>query len=205
MALAASSKPAEREKPPSMNEVRRPEQIADAVWATFPQSDIVRVRSNPDRLQTRPILSVAFEIALSTYGYESIEWCCLKDCVESIRKMNGRGGGDRTRSPIEFVMIYRAQAEIGMWPPRSQQTACRHRYSIVAFYRLDNSASPRTAMRFTVWDVGYNPTTRSRNAEPASLVTGQPETTELLPDCRPSGSYRVVGRTCDPNLRVSDC
>src|SRR5258705_4455962 len=69
----------------------------------------------------------------------------------SANGMVGRGGGDRTRSPVEFVMIYRAQAEIGMWPRHSQQTACRHRYSIVAFYRLDTSPSPRTAVRFTVW------------------------------------------------------
>src|SRR5260221_6735131 len=86
--------------------------------------------------------------------------------------------------PVKLLLLSRAQSKIGMCPCHSQQPVCRHRYSIVAFYRLDNSPSPRTAVRFTVWDVGYNPTTRSRNAEPASLVIGQPETTELLPDCR---------------------
>ena len=42
-------------------------------------------------------------------------------------------------------------------------------------------------MKFTVWDVEYNPTTRSRNAEPASLITG------LL------GTYRRP----HPNFRVA--
>jgi hypothetical protein len=70
----------------------------------------------------------------------------------------GRGGGDRTRTPFEFAIIYAGPAAICIWTPCCMQQTSRNRNPIAAVCRLDNSARTFPTTKCVLRDVGYKPT-----------------------------------------------